>query len=521
MLGDRLFYAFDNKKNNVIEFDEFLRGMALCIHGNLEEKYNLIFDMYNLAGDEGVSREELAVMMNSVLQNSSRVAAPDAQLPGIQEQHQSLNGTVQDIVKSAFANRGPMEKLSFEDFKQWSASNPIVLESVFNNRYLQKYAERLLQDVTLRTAGKHVDPETYFRGALMRGPLWTGSKHSSSGKTKPLRSLKRRYSVVWDDFLYSYKMHDDGVDISRPKSAVFLGGCFIKANDQTDLPKSPSKRGGLFGIQIDFNYGDPLRLYATDVPEQQKWIEAMSKAGNARCVHDAYEFGEVLGKGCFASVYEATSRDTEIKVAIKKIVKTGLTQEEKATLFWEIACHKVASHPNIVGFIDVFEDADAVYLVEELLSGPDLQTFLLENGLLDEATCKLVFGQLLSAIAHLHEIGIVHRDLKPSNVMFSSRSQPYCLKIVDFGYSKFVIPTQQLTELVGTVKYFAPELIMNQPYDKSVDMWAAGVLLYMLLTGMFPFAITSTEETMQSISSARYLFLSVHLSSRGLTLYSF
>jgi serine/threonine protein kinase len=112
--------------------------------------------------------------------------------------------------------------------------------------------------------------------------------------------------------------------------------------------------------------------------------------------------------------------------------------------------------------------------------------------------------QVIDAIAYLRDIGIVHRDLKPNNIMFETTQPNAPLKTLDFGFSKLVLPTQGVHGLVGTRKYFAPEMVLGESHHKPVDMWCYGVILYRLLTGQFPFSGETVDDLFKNIAEARY-----------------
>ncbi|KAF2602879.1 hypothetical protein F2Q70_00028225 [Brassica cretica] len=184
-----------------------------------------------------------------------------------------------------------------------------------------------------------------------------------------------------------------------------------------------------------------------------------------------YELGKELGRGEFGVTHECIEITTRERFACKRISKEKLRTEidvEDVRREVEIM-RSLPKHPNIVSFKEAFEDKDAVYLVMEICEGGEL---------FDRIVC--------------HEHGVIHRDLKPENFLFSNETETAQLKAIDFGLSIFFKPGQRFNEIVGSPYYMAPE-VLRRNYGPEVDVWSAGVILYILLCGVPPFW-AETEE---------------------------
>lgn len=154
----------------------------------------------------------------------------------------------------------------------------------------------------------------------------------------------------------------------------------------------------------------------------------------------------------------------------------------------EIEILKMCQHPHIIRLLDIFENQDYIYIVMEKLSGGDLFTYLEKRDFeISESRAKEFTHQLATALYYLHSFGIAHRDLKPENILIENNSDTACCKIVDFGLSKIIGPNEVSSDPFGTLSYVAPEVLMQKPYSKEVDIWSLGIIAYLLLSKVLPF----------------------------------
>lgn len=153
----------------------------------------------------------------------------------------------------------------------------------------------------------------------------------------------------------------------------------------------------------------------------------------------------------------------------------------------EIEILQHLSHPSIVEFEDVIETADKIFVIMELVQGGELFEYLLDRGPLPEEVAVHIMRQVMSAITYMHDRGVVHRDLKAENLLVVDPTADFpTVKLIDFGFS--TILRHNLTgSFLGTGGYLAPEIRQQRLYSESVDIWACGVLLYLLLSCRLPF----------------------------------
>ncbi|KAM3492918.1 hypothetical protein MY3957_003755 [Beauveria namnaoensis] len=248
---------------------------------------------------------------------------------------------------------------------------------------------------------------------------------------------------------------------------------------------------------------------------------------------------EKMGDGAFSNVYRA--RDTEGQygeVAIKVVRKYEMNNMQRANILKEVQIMRQLDHPNVIKLIDFSESKPYYYIVLELAPGGELFHQIVRLTYFSEELSRHVIVKVAKALEYLHEDkGVVHRDIKPENILFNpidfvpskvpKPSQPGDedkvdegefipglgaggigeIKIADFGLSKVVWDKQTMTPC-GTVGYTAPEIVKDERYSKSVDMWALGCVLYTLLCGFPPFYDESIEVLTEKVAKGQYTFLS-------------
>lgn len=214
-----------------------------------------------------------------------------------------------------------------------------------------------------------------------------------------------------------------------------------------------------------------------------------------------YEVRRELGKGAMGTVYEGFDPVIERPVAIKTILADYLQNVESesaaARFRREAQVGGKLQHPGIVGVYEYGEDETMAFIVMEYVQGRDLRTLLRERGRLELIDVYEVMRQLLAALDYSHKQDVVHRDIKPTNVMVLDGMK---IKVMDFGIAK--IQSSSLTQVgtvVGTPTHIAPEQLLGLSADRRVDLWAAGVILYEMLTGRAPFIADTPAAVMHKV----------------------
>ncbi|XP_062478142.1 serine/threonine-protein kinase DCLK3 isoform X2 [Pezoporus occidentalis] len=229
---------------------------------------------------------------------------------------------------------------------------------------------------------------------------------------------------------------------------------------------------------------------------------------NRTDVEKHYEIGRTIGDGNFAVVKECRHCDSNQIYAMKIVDKSKLKGKEDM-MESEILIIRSLSHPNIVSLIEVYETEAEIYLILEYVPGGDLFDAIIESVKFTEHDAAVMITDLCEALVYIHSKNIVHRDLKPENLLVQHNAdKSTTLKLADFGLAKQV--TKPIFTVCGTPTYVAPEILAEKGYGLEVDMWAAGVILYILLCGFPPFRSQDRdqEELFQIIQLGHYEFLS-------------
>ncbi|XP_039604034.1 serine/threonine-protein kinase D3 [Polypterus senegalus] len=214
---------------------------------------------------------------------------------------------------------------------------------------------------------------------------------------------------------------------------------------------------------------------------------------------------EVLGSGQFGIVYGGKHRKTGRDVAIKVIDKMRFPTKQESQLRNEVAILQNLHHPGIVNLECMFETPERVFVVMEKLHGDMLEMILSsEKSRLPERITKFLVTQILVALRHLHFKNIVHCDLKPENVLLASAEPFPQVKLCDFGFARIIGEKSFRRSVVGTPAYLAPEVLRSKGYNRSLDMWSVGVIIYVSLSGTFPF--NEDEDINDQIQNAAFMY---------------
>ncbi|KAL2211643.1 putative calcium/calmodulin-dependent protein kinase [Sarocladium strictum] len=254
---------------------------------------------------------------------------------------------------------------------------------------------------------------------------------------------------------------------------------------------------------------------------------------------ERWELMEKMGDGAFSNVYRARDLQGEYgEVGIKVVRKYEMNSMQRSNILKEVQIMRQLDHPNIIKLVDFSESRQYYYIVLELAPGGELFHQIVRLTYFSEELSRHVIVQVAKALEYLHEEkGVVHRDIKPENILFEpiafvpskvpKPKQPGDedkvdegefieghgaggigkIKIADFGLSKIVWDNQTMTPC-GTVGYTAPEIVKDERYSKSVDMWALGCVLYTLLCGFPPFYDESIEVLTEKVAKGQFTFLS-------------
>jgi len=232
---------------------------------------------------------------------------------------------------------------------------------------------------------------------------------------------------------------------------------------------------------------------------------------------DIYELKEELGKGAFSIVRRCVQKTTGLEFAAK-IINTkklsardndkdsgGKTNTNHQKLEREARICRLLKHPNIVQLHGSIQDEGFHYLVFDLVTGGELFEDIVAREFYSEADASHCMQQILESVSYCHQHGIVHRDLKPENLLLASKAKGAAVKLADFGLAIEVQGDQQAWfGFAGTPGYLSPEVLRKDPYGKPVDIWACGVVLYILLVGYPPFWDEDQHRLYAQIKAGAY-----------------
>ncbi|XP_040176350.1 calcium/calmodulin-dependent protein kinase type II subunit gamma isoform X7 [Rana temporaria] len=222
---------------------------------------------------------------------------------------------------------------------------------------------------------------------------------------------------------------------------------------------------------------------------------------------DEYQLYEELGKGAFSVVRRCVKKSTSQEYAAKIINTKKLSARDHQKLEREARICRLLKHPNIVRLHESISEEGFHYLVFDLVTGGELFEDIVAREYYSEADASHCIHQILESVNHIHQHDIVHRDLKPENLLLASKCKGAAVKLADFGLAIEVQGDQQAWfGFAGTPGYLSPEVLRKDPYGKPVDIWACGVILYILLVGYPPFWDEDQHKLYQQIKAGAYDF---------------
>jgi serine/threonine protein kinase len=291
-------------------------------------------------------------------------------------------------------------------------------------------------------------------------------------------------------------------------------------NEETKHSAGPSSQRQVYG-QIPASMMHSSRTYCQQQPSvahrvshltRHSTVSKMKKTASIETLKSKYkvDWANPLGEGAFGAVYKGINRETGEPIAVKKMPKritdTVTFQREMDAL---LHLREAGGHPNICGLRENFEEGHYYYLVIDLITGGEMFDKLCSHGPYSEADAARLVREVASALAFLHGIGIVHGDMKPENIMLSSEStSDAVIKLVDFGCAQVIdqespFASNQVKTSVNTPAYCPPEVLKlkgkESNLDPTFDMWALGVIIYIMLTGCHPFDLygDATDEEIE------------------------
>lgn len=295
-----------------------------------------------------------------------------------------------------------------------------------------------------------------------------------------------------------------------------MGGCFSKnkyaQRDDKGDNRPRTRRGSTASYQ---HYKHPV-YYHQRAPQERPYMPPRQQPQQHRHAHQVtvkgtqpniqvieqdpildrpfenikahYTLGRELGRGQYGVIYLCTENSTRQHYACKSILKRKLVcKKDREDIKREIQIMQhLSGQPNIVEFKGAYEDQYSVHLVMELCAGGELFDKIIAKGYYSEKNAADIIRQIVNVVYICHFMGVMHRDLKPENFLLTRKDEHTMLKATDFGLSVFIEEGEVYRDIVGSSYYVAPE-VLRRSYGKEADVWSAGVILYILLSGVPPF----------------------------------
>ncbi|XAR69846.1 Non-specific serine/threonine protein kinase [Bertholletia excelsa] len=277
----------------------------------------------------------------------------------------------------------------------------------------------------------------------------------------------------------------------------------VKIVKEETEPAKPPRPEAVKNVEEETKSTEPAR------PRKPYNVNRMASAGlraesvlRTKTGHlkEFYNLGRKLGHGQFGTTFLCTEKSTGKRYACKSIAKRKLlTDDDVNDVRREIEImHHLSGHPNIISIKGAYEDAVAVHVVMELCTGGELFDRIVKRGHYSERRAAKLARTIVGVIEACHSLGVMHRDLKPENFLLVSQHEDSPLKTIDFGLSVFFKPGETFSDVVGSPYYVAPE-VLRKCYGPEADIWSAGVIIYILLSGVPPFWAEKEEDIFEEV----------------------
>ena len=300
---------------------------------------------------------------------------------------------------------------------------------------------------------------------------------------------------------YLYKIRKDGELKQLYFKLLYHDLYFLKS-------KSDTEHGGVHNLcDVFIKEGNPYnfkgrtfycfsiiypekerKYYTEDKPDYLNWVKYLKKATDYEDLYKSYEMKDIIGKGRLGTIRVGYHKIKKRFVAIKIINKKAISEADMENIRNQINILKIATDEFVIKLLDIIENESYLYIMTELCKGGDLYSYLNQRSfrIPEMKAAKLIY-KLTKSVSFLHTLGIIHRDLKPENILMTDMSDEADIRISDFCICKRLEPNETTNEIVGTLGYMAPEVLMGKEYSFSADIWSIGVITYLLLTGYLPF----------------------------------
>ena len=409
--------------------------------------------------------------------DDSKIISPTRKKKKININQSSTGDHLQNLLK--------LKKIeNFDKQKSFQGLIEIKKNSEENNNNNNKIIETSSK---INNEEKNINEDSSFSSDSESGD--TGSKISSYENYLYELNSEGEMKSNWVKLIYKDIYYYKKKDSPMYKGMHNLSNVYIKQNE---LYEYQGKKYYSFTIILP---NKTKTFYCDNEEEYQTWMKKLKNAINFTNINENFEIKEQIGKGKFAIVYKGIHKSTGRTCAIKILNKKDMTTMDLELVKTEMDVLKICQHPNIIKLYDIHENEDNIYLIMEYCQGSDLFTYIEKRGykLEEKKACEIIH-KLCAAVYYLHSYGIVHRDLKPENIIMTDNTDNADIRLLDFGLSKILGPTEKCSEPFGTISYVAPEVLKQKYYGREVDIWSIGIITYLLLCGCLPFDDEKSEK---------------------------
>lgn len=261
---------------------------------------------------------------------------------------------------------------------------------------------------------------------------------------------------------------------------------FLEENDSNDL----------YGFTISLETNVKQDFYTENFETLNQWLSILSQVSIMTNIQEDYVIIKEVDSGKFGTVYLCQDIDTHEEFAMKKILKKDLSNSKYLNqIFNEIAILRKLDHKNIIKLYKVYEEEKYISLILEYVPHGNMLKRILKKKKMSEKQVMLFSRNLFEVLSYIHSKGIIHRDLKLENILMTSNVGDSEFKLADFGLACYI--DKSLKSKSGSPGYMAPEILRGNTYSTKVDVFSAGIIIFILLTGTSPFVANTTQKIIE------------------------
>ena len=538
IISERLFKVLDANNHSSLSEEDFVSGLLNLFLGDYKSLVKIMFNMYDYDRDGKISRKDVKIVFNYIplkpneIYQRYKIKYEGDNINDRKESMNEINKVLDKIFEEEYIDEDYFkysieninsdlfifllvflyEKRPFTDdtinhyknlskkngskFKRTATmSNSVGLKLVVSPTIKSKFGPAAA--VTLKEGGQYTKFKSNSSNLIK---LKFGSNSSNHLKAfgNGLKRVKtfniKKIKTIVDEQDEEYE--DDSS--SKRKNQKKIEKSEEEENEEDDIDAQNIKyEGYLYKIRKDGElkqlyfkllYHDLYFLKSEDKTDYQNWVKYLKKATDYEDLYKSYEMKDIIGKGRFGTIRVGYHKLKKRFVAIKIINKKAMSKADMDNIRNQINILKIATDEFVLKLLDIIENESYLYIMTELCKGGDLYSYLNQRSFkIPEAKAAKLIYKLAKSVNFLHALGIIHRDLKPENILMTDMTDEADLRISDFCICKRLEPNETTNEIVGTLGYMAPEVLMGKEYSFSADIWGIGVITYLLLTGYLPF----------------------------------